>query len=217
MTKKLIEVSLPLEAINEACVEEKFIRTGHPANLHQWWSRKPLVAARAVLFASLVDDPSEYLDNETKILEERERLFRILEQLARWENSDNQSIMDKARLEIARSLSREKELPVPVGRSAVIMFLQEYAPTVMDPFAGGGSIPFEAQRLGLPAHASDLNPDRGACQSGNDRNSVPVFSTNQRYIKPKPIQSKIIGQGLKVLLKMLSSMGNGFRMKLKNV
>ena len=156
--KKLIEVSLPLEAINEACVAEKFIRTGHPANLHQWWSRKPLVAARAVLFASLVEDPSEYLNNQTEILEERERLFRILEQLARWENSDNQSILDKARLEIARCISREMELPVPVGRAAVIKFLQEHGPTVMDPFAGGGSIPFEAQRLGLPAHASDLNP-----------------------------------------------------------
>ncbi len=156
--KKLIEVSLPLETINVACVEEKFIRTGHPANLHQWWSRKPLVAARAVLFASLVDDPSAYLDNENGILEERERLFRILEQLARWENSGNQSIMDKARLEIARSLSREKDLPVPVGRAAVIKFLHDHAPTVMDPFAGGGSIPLEAQRLGLPAHASDLNP-----------------------------------------------------------
>lgn len=156
--KKLIEVSLPLEAINKACVEEKFIRTGHPANLHQWWSRKPLVAARAVLFASLVDDPSEFLSEETEILEERERLFRILERVARWENSSNQIITDKARLEIARSLAREKGLPVPVGRDAVIKFLHEFAPTVMDPFAGGGSIPFEAQRLGLPAHASDLNP-----------------------------------------------------------
>ena len=81
--KKLIEVSLPLESINDACVTEKFIRTGHPANLHQWWSRKPLAAARAVLFASLVDDPGNYLDEETAILEERDRLFKILEQLAR--------------------------------------------------------------------------------------------------------------------------------------
>lgn len=156
--KKLIEVSLPLEAINDACVNEKFIRTGHPANLHQWWSRKPLAAARAVLFASLVDDPGNYLDEETAILEERDRLFKILEQLARWENSNNQLVLDKARLEIARSLARQNNLPVPVGRSAILKFLNEHAPTIMDPFAGGGSIPFEAQRLGLPSHASDLNP-----------------------------------------------------------
>lgn len=156
--KKLIEVSLPLEAINNACVDEKFIRTGHPANLHQWWSRKPLVAARAVLFASLVDDPSEYIQEETAAQSERERLFEILVQLARWENSSNQAVLDKARLEIARSLARNMNLPTPVGRTAILKFLSEYAPAVMDPFAGGGSIPFEAQRLGLPAHSSDLNP-----------------------------------------------------------
>ena len=83
--KKLIDISMPLEAINEASVAEKFIRTGHPSVLHQWWSRKPLVAARAVLFASLVDDPSEYLDEENKIVEERERLLKLLRQLAQWE------------------------------------------------------------------------------------------------------------------------------------
>lgn len=158
MVKKIIEVSLPLEAINQACVDEKFIRTGHPANLHQWWSRKPLVAARAVLFASLVDDPSEFLQDKAAIQSERERLFEILVQLTCWENSSNQLVLDKARLEIARSLARQLNLPTPVGRSAILQFLSEHAPTVMDPFAGGGSIPFEAQRLGLPAHSSDLNP-----------------------------------------------------------
>ena len=106
--KKLIDVSLPLEAINEASVAEKFIRTGHPSVLHQWWSRKPLVAARSVLFASLVDDPSEYIVEAEKVVEERERLLHLLSQLTLWENSNNQIVLDQARLEIARSLARQK-------------------------------------------------------------------------------------------------------------
>lgn len=156
--KKLIDISLPLEAINEASVAEKFIRTGHPSVLHQWWSRKPLVAARAVLFASLVDDPSEYLQDEEKVIEERERLLKLIRQLALWENSNNQVILDQTRLEIARSLARQKGLPTPVGHGAVNDFLVKNAPVVLDPFAGGGSIPFEGQRLGLISQSSDLNP-----------------------------------------------------------
>src|SRR6266498_2273421 len=131
--KKLIDVSLPLEAINEASVAEKFIRTGHPSVLHQWWSRKPLVAARAVLFASLVDDPSEYLTEEHQIIEERERLLQLLRQLAVWENSNNQVVLEHTRLEIARSLARQKDLPVPVGRNSVLDFLSAHAPVVLDP------------------------------------------------------------------------------------
>jgi putative DNA methylase len=157
-TKKLIEVALPLEAINQACVDEKFVRIGHPANLHQWWSRKPLAAARAVLFASLVDDPSEYLSDENDIEKERERLFHLIGQLIQWKNSSNNAVLEKARLEIARSLARQKNVPVPVGQAAILEFLTENAPTIMDPFAGGGSIPLEAQRLGLQALACDLNP-----------------------------------------------------------
>jgi len=156
--KKLIDISLPLEALNEASVAEKFIRTGHPSVLHQWWSRKPLVTARAVLFASLVDDPSEYLVEEDKVIEERERLLKLLRQLAQWENSNNQDILDQTRLEIARSLARQKGLPTPIGRGAVLDFLSANAPVVLDPFAGGGSIPFEGQRLGLTSQSSDLNP-----------------------------------------------------------
>lgn len=158
MSRKLIEVSLPLEAINQASVYEKFIRTGHPNNLHQWWSRKPLAAARAVIFASLVDDPAEYLADEEKIREERERLFAIIEDLVQWENVHNEAVLDKARLELARSLARRLSLPLPIGKAAILEFLQKYAPPVWDPFAGGGSIPLEAQRLGLRAYASDLNP-----------------------------------------------------------
>ncbi len=156
--RKLIEVSLPLEAINQASVYEKFIRTGHPNNLHQWWSRKPLAAARGVIFASLVDDPGEYLADEDKIREERERLFAIIDDLVQWENIHNEAVLDKARLELARSLARNMRVPLPVGKTAILEFLQKYAPPVWDPFAGGGSIPLEAQRLGLCAFASDLNP-----------------------------------------------------------
>src|SRR5436190_15404080 len=140
--KKLIEVALPLEAINKASAREKSIRHGHPSTLHLWWSRKPLATCRAVLFASLVDDPSEHPERfptEREQQQERLRLFQLLEQLIIWENSNNQELLAKAHAEILASANGE-------------------LPPVLDPFCGGGSIPLEAQRLGLVAHASDLNP-----------------------------------------------------------
>ncbi len=186
--KKLIEVALPLEAINKEAAREKSIRHGHPSTLHLWWARRPLAACRAVLFASLVDDPSEYVaellkdsakrkaaekelkarkklwDEMSAVLEkakaggisapapgpepklediiaeiERERLFEIIRQLVKWENSNNERVLNTARAEIMRSCNGNP-------------------PPVYDPFCGGGSIPLEAQRLGLEAHASDLNP-----------------------------------------------------------
>ncbi|MGB3551324.1 MAG: DUF1156 domain-containing protein [Candidatus Binatus sp.] len=140
--KKLIEVALPLEAINVASAREKSIRHGHPSTLHLWWSRKPLAACRAVLFAQLVDDPSSHPDKfrtEEAQEQERKRLFRIIENLVKWENSKNQSVLDAARAEILKSCDGDP-------------------PAVLDPFCGGGSIPLEAQRLGLKAYASDLNP-----------------------------------------------------------
>jgi putative DNA methylase len=156
--RKLIEVALPLEKINEASVYEKFIRQGHPNNLHQWWSRKPLATARAVLFASLVDDPSEYLRDEASICIERERLFNLIEELVEWRNTYNNATLSKARLEIARSIARNIGVDEPIGNKETLEFLYEYGPKILDPFAGGGSIPLEAQRLGLKAYASDLNP-----------------------------------------------------------
>ncbi|NLG97281.1 MAG: DUF1156 domain-containing protein [Chloroflexi bacterium] len=156
--KKLIEVSLPLEAINAESAREKSIRHGHPSTLHLWWARRPLAACRAVLWSSLVDDPSEYMPDEASANEERERLFAILEQLVKWENINNEDVLDKARLEIARSVARDLGVDAPVGKTAIRKFLAEQAPPVLDPFAGGGSIPLEAQRLGLRAYASDLNP-----------------------------------------------------------
>ena len=141
--KKLIEVALPLDAINRAAVEEKSVpRRGHPATLHLWWSRKPLAVCRAVVFASLVDDPSshpEEFPTEVDQQRERERLFDVIEDLAKWENVNNEHILGQARKEILKSTDGNP-------------------PPVLDPFCGGGSIPLEAQRLGLDAHASDLNP-----------------------------------------------------------
>lgn len=179
--KKLIEVAIPLVKINEASVREKSIRHGHPSTLHLWWARRPLAACRAVLFAQLVDDPSGHVDDllrnaQTRIIAERElngrlsdrkqrrqegktlptddkeitvedvaielerkRLFDIIEELVVWENSTNEEVLERARAEIRKSCGGE-------------------LPPIYDPFSGGGSIPLEAQRLGLPAYGSDLNP-----------------------------------------------------------
>jgi putative DNA methylase len=140
--KKLIEVALPLEAINRESAREKSIRHGHPFSLHLWWARRPLIAARAILFASLVDDPSAHPDKfptEEEQEKERQRLFGIIEELVKWENTNNEEVLNKAREEILKSTGGN-------------------LPPFYDPFCGGGSIPLEAQRLGLDSYASDLNP-----------------------------------------------------------
>lgn len=140
--KKLIEVALPLEAINAESAREKSIRHGHPSTLHLWWARRPLAAARAVIWSSLVDDPSslpEQFPTEEAQNAERQRLFGILERLVKWENSNNEEVLAEAKAEIMKSTDGNP-------------------PALLDPFAGGGAIPLEAQRLGLEAHASDLNP-----------------------------------------------------------
>ena len=161
--KKLIEVSIPLEAINKASAREKSIRHGHPSTLHLWWARRPLAACRAVLFSQLVDDPSSWPDRfptEEDQRRERERLHRIIESMVPWEASTNEHLLNKARWEIARSVAwgLGEEPPVISDPEAVLAYLQEKAPPVYDPFCGGGSIPLEAQRLGLRAYGSDLNP-----------------------------------------------------------
>ena len=140
--KKLIEVALPLDAINAESAREKSIRHGHPSTLHLWWSRKPTATARAVIWASLVDDQSahpEQFPTEREQEKERRRLFRILEELVKWENANDKRVLDAARAEILKSTDGNP-------------------PPLLDPFAGGGTIPLEAQRLGLEAHAHDLNP-----------------------------------------------------------
>ncbi|HEX2909865.1 MAG TPA: DUF1156 domain-containing protein [Chloroflexia bacterium] len=136
--KKLIEVALPLDAINKEAAREKSIRHGHPSTLHLWWARRPLAAARAVLFASLVDDPGNDLP-EAEAKKERDRLFEIIKQLVMWENVNNPKVLAEAHAEIMRSTNGNP-------------------PPVLDPFAGGGTIPLAAQQLGLQAYASDLNP-----------------------------------------------------------
>ena len=158
--KKLIEVALPLDAINVASAREKSIRHGHPSTLHLWWARRPLAAARAVIFSQMVDDPSSHPERfltEEAQERERQRLFRLIEQLVLWENTTKEEVLTQARDEIWKSWratcaenrghARAKEL-----------FDPDRLPAFHDPFAGGGSLPLEAQRLGLEAYASDLNP-----------------------------------------------------------
>lgn len=185
--KKLIEVALPLEAINVASAREKSIRHGHPSTLHLWWARRPLAACRAVLFTQLVDDPSAWPDQfptDEAQERERQRLFGLITDLVQWDNSNREPVINAARVEIARSLARGRQaevtaddqdeavLRVPPAYGAdgqyrnlskpevlaINRYLAEVAPPVHDPFAGGGSIPLEAQRLGLRAIATDLNP-----------------------------------------------------------
>ena len=184
--KKLIEVSLPLDDINVAGAREKSVRHGHPSTLHLWWSRKPLAVARAVIFAQMVDDPSEYVDvllsdpskrrDARRELKkrglsttdceqladmaaelERERLFRIIRELVKWEHTTHEPVLRQARTEIWQSWRRACAENADHPRAGEI-FDRRRLPAFHDPFAGGGALPLEAQRLGLEAYASDLNP-----------------------------------------------------------
>lgn len=164
--KKLIEVALPLEAINAESAREKSIRHGHPSTLHLWWARRPLATARAVIWASLVDDPSShperFPDEETQ-KKERERLFALLTRLVKWENSNDEGVLSEAKEEIMRSTHNDP-------------------PALLDPFAGGGAIPLEAQRLGLTAHAHDLNPV--AVMINKAMIEIPPRFAGQRPVNP---------------------------------
>ena len=158
--RKLIEVALPLDAINKASAKEKSIRHGHPSTLHLWWARRPLAAARAVIFAQMVDDPSacpEEFPTTEEQDQERERLFRLIEELVLWKSTTNEAVLQRARDEIRRSWRRTCKDNADHPRAAEL-FDPGKLPAFHDPFAGGGALPLEAQRLGLEAHASDLNP-----------------------------------------------------------
>jgi putative DNA methylase len=160
--KKLIEVALPLDAINKAAAREKSIRHGHPSTLHLWWARRPLAVARAVIFAQVVNDPGyeRHLGrgmNKEKAAAERERLFKIIEDLVQWDNSNNEEVLALAREAIWTSW-RETCALNKNHPQATELFNPERLPAFHDPFAGGGAIPLEAQRLGFDAYASDLNP-----------------------------------------------------------
>ncbi len=166
--KKLIEVALPLDAINVAAAKEKSIRHGHPSTLHLWWARRPLAAARAVIFSQLVNDPEDLwrCQNPGKEPNQqikghwtkaRTRLFKLIEELVLWENTTNEEVLGRAREEIKRSWREVCELNKDHPQAGDL-FSHDKMPGLHDPFAGGGTIPLEAQRLGLEAYASDLNP-----------------------------------------------------------
>lgn len=166
--KKLIEVALPLDAINEAAAREKSIRHGHPSTLHLWWARRPLAAARAVIFAQMVNDPSwkwelehpgEVPPNNLKAswAKSRNRLFAIIKELVKWENTTNEELLEKAQAEIRKSWRETCDLNKDHPQAAEL-FNPDKLPAFHDPFAGGGALPLEAQRLGFEAYASDLNP-----------------------------------------------------------
>lgn len=222
--KKLIEVALPLDAINTASAREKSIRHGHPSTLHLWWARRPLAAARAVIFSQMVDDPSEYADTllhvpatrkaaerehrkRTALWEslpeqdangesraaaptleevaadiERERLFAIITKLVQWENTTNEAVLDEARAEIWQSWRRACADNAGHPRSAEL-FDRNKLPAFHDPFAGGGALPLEAQRLGLEAHASDLNPV--AVLINKAMIEIPPKFTGQKPVNPE--------------------------------
>lgn len=160
--RKLIEIAMPLEAISRESTKEKgnpFLR-GHPRNIHIWWSRKPLAACRGIIFASIVDDPSVYIQDESLARQHRKRLFDLMERLSKWENRMDADLIAAAQAEMAKSIASSKSIVGPELKNAkeVRRFLAEHGPTILDPFCGAGSIPLEAQRLGLKSFASDLNP-----------------------------------------------------------
>ena len=156
--KKLIEVALPLDDINAAAAREKSIRHGHPSTLHLWWARRPLAAARAVIFAQMVNDPGGergWYSGKSKAQtdQEREKLFDIIRDLVKWENTNNEEVLERARAAIRQSW--RETCALNKGKPG---FDPDKLPAFHDPFAGGGAIPLEAQRLGLESYASDLNP-----------------------------------------------------------
>jgi putative DNA methylase len=161
LKKKLIEVALPLDAINtESALRKRKAPSGYPTTLHKWWAQRPLAAARAVIFAQMVDDPSSHPDifrTEKAQEKERQRLFRIIEDLVLWENTTNEGVMDRARAEIWQSwrFACAENVEHPRAKE---LFDRYKLPAFHDPFAGSGALPLEAQRLGLESHASDLNP-----------------------------------------------------------
>lgn len=187
--KKLIEVALPLDDINAASAREKSIRHGHPSTLHLWWARRPLAAARAVLFAQMVNDPGGergWQTGKTKeqAAQEREELFAIIRDLVKWENTNNEKVLERAREAIRKSWRETCELNK--GKPG---FDPEKLPAFHDPFAGGGAIPLEAQRLGLESHASDLNPV--AVMINKAMIEIPPKFAGQAPVGPLPEEEKL--------------------------
>jgi len=189
--KKLIEVALPLEAINKAAAHEKMPGIGpHPRGLHLWWARRPLAAARAVIFAQMVDDPSEHpelFQNEKAQIKERERLFKIIEDLVKWENSTNEELINRAKEEILQSWQYTCAENAN-DKNAKEIFDRFTLPGFHDPFSGGGAIPLEAQRLGLKSYAGDLNPV--AILINKSMIEIPPKFSNLPPVNPSIYKSK---------------------------
>lgn len=192
--KKLIEVALPLDDINAAAAREKSIRRGHPSTLHLWWARRPLAAARAVIFAQMVNDPGyqhgsgfRFGVNKEKAAIEREKLFNIIRKFVDWESTNNEEILNQAREAILRSWHETCELNKNHPQ-ANELFNPEKLPAFHDPFAGGGAIPLEAQRLGLKSYASDLNPV--AVMINKAMIEIPPKFAGHAPIGPVPIEEK---------------------------
>ncbi|ELW9025234.1 DUF1156 domain-containing protein [Yersinia enterocolitica] len=193
--KKLIEVALPLDDINAAAAREKSIRHGHPSTLHLWWARRPLAAARAVIFAQMVNDPGyqqgdgfKYGVNKQEAAKKREKLFNILRELVKWENTNNEAVLNQARAAIMESwreiCALNKDHP-----DAAELFNPNKLPGFHDPFAGGGALPLEAQRLGLESHASDLNPV--AVTINKAMIEIPPKFAGRAPVGPEPVADKI--------------------------
>jgi putative DNA methylase len=196
--KKLIEVALPLDAINAAAAREKSIRHGHPSTLHLWWARRPLAAARAVIFSQLVHDPEDLWrcqnpDKEPNAqvkghwTKARARLFSIIEDLVKWESTTDETVLEKAREEIRRSWQETCDLNKDHPQMDEL-FNHDQMPGLHDPFAGGGAIPLEAQRLGLDAYASDLNPV--AVLINKAMIEIPPKFTNRPPVRRESAKSK---------------------------
>ena len=212
--KKLIEVALPLDDINAACAYEKMPGIGpHPRGIHLWWARRPLAAARAVLFAQMVNDPGGergYMSGLTKqqAAAKRELLFDIIRDLVKWENTNNEKVLERARIAIHQSW--RETCAMNKGKPG---FDPEILPPFHDPFAGGGAIPLEAQRLGLESYAGDLNPV--AVMINKAMIELPVQVNNNTPIGPLPqkekeaIFSKKNGQKQRAWQRMLDDTGIG--------
>ena len=213
--KKLIEVALPLDDINAAAAREKSIRHGHPSTLHLWWARRPLAAARAVIFAQMVNDPGyqqgagfKYGVNKQEAAKKREKLFNILRELVKWENTNNEAVLEEAREAIRESwreiCALNKDHP-----QAAELFNPEQLPGFHDPFAGGGALPLEAQRLGLASHASDLNPV--AVTINKAMIEIPPKFAGREPVGPLPASDKLSKKKPPRMLSRIGPVPRGWR------
>ena len=187
--KKLIEVDLPLDAINRESAREKSIRHGHPSTLHLWWARRPLAACRAVIFSSMVDDPSscpeEFPTIEDQDLE-RQRLHKLIERLVVWENSNNEGVLAEARREVAVSVARSRGETAPESQSEILEYLRDHAPTVYDPFCGWRIHTSGSTTIGIEGGRLRPEPGSGVDNEGDDRAATKVRQSTTCQSRCRP-------------------------------